>query len=283
MMVATLTRLVVLVLLLPLPVFGGPRTLRALWWSALPGATTITFSVESVPLVRSSLTPSRLVVDLWPVAAGIPYGGFFARSTGHPLGLVVIDGRVLSTPWGRRSVFAIREDRTPAIGTFVFRGRVRTPHGIVPISAVNRPPRPGGLALYTPEYGPRTPPDALHAVVRGGRVVTVSAGRVEIPPDGYVLTASPGQVKLIQGTMRRSDPVEVKTSIHPGGIRHALGAGPRLVQGGRLHIPYAWEGFRPSLYRVRTSRSAVGITGAGKVLLVAVEVCSRDATARTPG
>jgi exopolysaccharide biosynthesis protein len=205
-------------------------------------------------------------------------GGFFARSTGHPLGLVVIDGRVLSTPWGRRSVFAIREDRTPVIDTFAFRGTVRTPRGIVPISAVNRPPRPGGVALYTPEYGPRTPPDALHAVVRGGQVVAVATGHVEIPPDGYVLTASIGQVAMIQGTMRRGDPVEVRTSLHPGGIRHALGAGPRLVQGGRLHIPYAWEGFRPSLYRIRTSRSAVGITGAGKVLFVAVEGRDRQNT-----
>lgn len=397
-MVTTRALLVALVLLLPLPASAGPPTLPDVRWWALPGATQITLSVRGAPLVRSSLTPSRLVVDLWPVPGGLPYGvpvrsphvravrleplccgvlrvviglrgpvryrvftsdgrvsvivlpawgaqvalprsvayrkvrvptgagttrvhvvtvdprdpaleirpvlgtqvvpgsestgaaatrlgavvaingGFFAHATGHPLGLIVIDGRVLSTPWGRRSAFAVREDRTPVIGTFAFRGTVRTPRGIIPISAVNRPPRLGGVALYTPEYGPRTPPDALHAVVRGGRVVAVAPGRVAIPPDGYVLTASSGQVAVIEGTVKPGDPVEVRTSVHPGGIQHALGAGPRLVRDGYLQIPYAWEGFRPSLYRVRTSRSAVGITRAGKVLLVAVEGRNRQNT-----
>ncbi|MGH2628126.1 MAG: hypothetical protein ACRDHY_15920, partial [Anaerolineales bacterium] len=77
-------------------------------------------------------------------------GGFFARNTGQPLGLVVIDGRLLSTPIERRAVFAITTEGRPIIQSFTFRGSVESDVGArIPVSAVNRPPRWGGLAVYT--------------------------------------------------------------------------------------------------------------------------------------
>lgn len=56
-------------------------------------------------------------------------GGFFTKKTGQPLGLVVIDGRLLSTPLARRSVFAITTEGRPFIQAFTFRGMVETDTG----------------------------------------------------------------------------------------------------------------------------------------------------------
>jgi exopolysaccharide biosynthesis protein len=198
-------------------------------------------------------------------------GGFFAPANGQPLGLVMIDGKVLSTPFPRRSVFAITGAGRPRISAFTFRGTVRTPNGTVPISAINRPPRAGGVAIYTPEYGPVTPHHERHAVVRGGVVAGLPAGRVPIPDDGYVVTAAAREADWLLGAMQRQTPVEIETSVEPSSARHALGGGPRLVRDGQVDIPYGWEGFRPSMYTKRTSRSAVGITRSEKVLLVVVE------------
>ncbi len=206
-------------------------------------------------------------------------GGFFTKKTGQPLGLVVIDGRLLSTPLARRSVFAITTEGRPFIQAFTFRGMVETDTGgRVPISAVNRPPRWGGLAVYTPEYGPLTPPHALHAVVREGYIVAFPAGRVAIPLDGYVLSATASEVHLIRERLGVQQRVRLDLAISPGSIVHALGGGPRLVRDGEISVPSDWEWFGGSFSLRRTSRSAVGITKAGKVLLVAVEGGNRRNT-----
>ncbi len=204
-------------------------------------------------------------------------GGFFTRKTGQPLGLIVIDGRLLSTPIERRSVFAITAEGHPVIQPFTFRGSVESDVGArIPISAVNRPPRWGGLAVYTPEYGPLTPAHALHAVVIAGTVSAFPSGRVAIPDDGYVLSATAAERDLIGRHLVLGQQVRLDLAISPGKIVHAIGGGPRLVQDGEVFVPFRWESFGPGFSSRRSSRSAVGITAEGKVLLVTVEKSRRN-------
>lgn len=204
-------------------------------------------------------------------------GGFFAPRSGQPLGLVVIDGRLLSTPIGRRSVFAITAEGRPVIQPFTFHGSVESDIGAkIPISAVNRPPRRGGLAVYTPEYGPLTPAHVLHAVVIAGTVTAFPSGRVAIPEDGYVLSALAAERDLISRHLVLGQQVRLDLAISPGKIVHAIGGGPRLVQDGEVFVPFRWESFGPAFSSRRTSRSAIGITAAGKVLLVTIEKSRRS-------
>ncbi len=203
-------------------------------------------------------------------------GGFFAVGTGHPLGLVMVDGKLVSTPIDRRAVFAITADGAPVIQSFTFRGTVETDTGRrIPVSAVNRPPRRGGVAVYTPEYGPLTPTHRISAVVRAGIVEEFPAGRVAIPSDGYVLSTSAAEGHLLRERLVRGQHVQLSLAITPGRIEHALGGGPRLVRDGEISVPFRWESFGSSFSNRRTSRSAVGITAAGKVLLVTVERSKR--------
>lgn len=206
-------------------------------------------------------------------------GGFFTVPTGQPLGMVVIDGKLLSTPLPRRSVFAITTQGRPVIQPFEFRGRLETDTGRrAPISAVNRPPRSGGVAVYTPEYGPLTPAHRLSAVVRDGYVVGFASGRVPIPADGYVLSTAAWETHYLTETLQRQQRLRLDLAVTPGSIVHALGGGPRLVKDGEVFVPYEWEWFPRSLVMRRTSRSAVGITAAGKVVLVTVEGRNRENT-----
>jgi len=208
-------------------------------------------------------------------------GGFFAPRNGQPLGVLVVDGRLVSAPIPRRSAFAILKDGRPYIGPVRWRGWIETPTARLPVSAVNRPPRVGGAAVYTPEYGPLTPPHPLAVVVRRGRVVSTASGRVPIPPDGFVVASPASSRHRVRETMRPDTPAEFRAALDPPGVAHALGGGPRLVREGRVYVPYRWEGFRPSLYGRRAARSAVALTAHPKLLLVAVEASRGDSTGMT--
>jgi uncharacterized protein YigE (DUF2233 family) len=204
-------------------------------------------------------------------------GTYYSRA-GLPLGLVVIDGQVLSTPLPRRPVFAVDAAGRPWIGQADLSGRLVTQNGRrLPISAVNRPPRWGGLAVYTPEFGPLTFTQSLVAVIRGDRIAGFTRGRPNIPADGYAVAATESQQHLFEG-LAAGDQVILELAISPPGTQHAIQGGPLLVRDGHLSIPYDWEGFTRGFFRVRTARSAIGITDAGKVLFVAADARGRGSS-----
>lgn len=226
-------------------------------------------------VVKATETTSAAAARLNAIAA---INGNFYTEAQLPVGLIVIDGRVLSTPLPRRAVFAIDDAGRPWIGAVDFAGRVIADTGAeVPISAINRPPRWGGVALYTPEFGPVTPWHALVALVRDGRIDALTSGRQTIPTDGYALATAESQQHLLSGLVR-GQTVKLDMGLAPQGIVQAVQGGPQLVRNGKIHIPYAWEGFGPGFYAMRTARSAIGITHAGKVLFVTVDGRSRESS-----
>lgn len=269
----------------PLPPSVSYRRLRVRTGRGWTNAHAVLVDLADPQIALRPALGSGMVAGPEPTAAAATRhdalaainGGFFARKTGQPLGLVVIDGRLLSTPIERRSVFAITAEGRPLIQPFTFHGTLQTDTGIkIPISAVNRPPRWGGLAVYTPEYGPLTPAHAVHAVVINGSITAFPTGRVAIPEDGYVLSATTAERRLISDRLVLGQQVRLDLAVGPGKIVHAIGGGPRLVQDGEVSVPFRWESFGPAFSSRRTSRSAVGITGEGKVLLVTVEKSRRS-------
>lgn len=225
--------------------------------------------------------PTSVIATHNDAVAGIN-GGYFAGA-GTPLGMVVIDGELISAPLPRRSVFAISRDGRPVIGSFAFAGRLLTGGNVTLwISTVNRPPKAGGLALYTTHYGPLTPPHRLAAVVRNGVVDHLTTGRILIPDDGFVLAVSEGDTGLLTRHLTVGGRVWLTLQVAPDlEVISALGGGPRLVREGREFIPFMWEWFSLALHRVRAPRSAVGITRSGKLLLVTVDGRSAQNTGMT--
>lgn len=209
-------------------------------------------------------------------------GGFFG-GTGMPLGMVMIDGELVSAPLPRRSVFAIGRDGTAVIRTFEFAGRLRTPdRTMLWISGINRVPHAGGGAVFTQHYGPLTPPLQMAAVVREDVVETITAGRILIPPDGYVLGVNAADAALITNHIRVGERLDLSLVVSPDlEVISALGAGPRLVKAGREYIPFTWEWFSSTLLHKRAPRTAVGITRSGKLIFVTVDGRSRANTGMT--
>lgn len=209
-------------------------------------------------------------------------GGYFAGS-GAPLGMVVIDGEMVSAPLPRRSVFGISREGQPFINSFEFQGRLRTPNNVsLWVSAVNRPPHAGAVAVYTPRYGPLTPPLETAIVVRDGIVQRFASGRIMIPDRGYVLTVNQTEESLLTKHLVVGDRVTVRFDFWPDmDVISALGGGPRLVKDGTPFIPFVWEWLPTRLFASRAPRTAVGITTHGKLIFVTVDGRSRRNTGMT--
>jgi exopolysaccharide biosynthesis protein len=226
---------------------------------------------------------TSVIATRYDALAGIN-GGYFAGS-GRPLGMIVIDGKLISAPLPKRTVFAISRTGQPVIAAFEFDGRVVTPdRTTLWVSAVNRPPHAGGVAVYTPEYGPLTPDLGVAALVRNDVVEAFFNGRTLIPEDGYVLTANRADAALLTGHLALGQQITLRLRISPNvDVLSALGGGPRLVKDGQAQVPFAWEWFTLRFHESRAPRTAVGITKAGKLLFVTVDGRSARNTGMTLG
>lgn len=220
----------------------------------------------------SGFETTSVIATRYEALAGVN-GGYFGTSSGMPLGMVVIDRELMTTPTDRRSVFIITRDGKPAIVPFEFNGRVLTADRTsLWVSGVNHPPHAGGLSVYTRYYGPLTPPLQMAAVVRNDVVEHLTSGRILIPQDGYVLGVNGGDAELITKYMKPGQRLWLRLELSPDlEITSAIGGGPRLVKDGQVFVPFAWEWFSVRHVQERAPRTAVGITAANKVLLVTVD------------
>lgn|GEM_PF-237722 len=158
--------------------------------------------------------------------------------------------------------------------------------------------------LYTPAWGAtvfaqpvQETSTALRAVVIDGivppagggvssgvvRKVVATPGDVAIPDDGAVLVTMGGSAGLVANSeLAAGHTLDLEVSLSPlgddpadwAGLADGLAAGPLLVRDGELAPASGWsnEGFSPEVHsNVRAPRSAVGVTGDGRVLLVTVD------------
>ena len=166
---------------------------------------------EKVTSMQARLRPTATV-------AGVN-GDFYNVNDGHPSGVFMRGGVLAHPPVGDRSSIgvdttgALHVDRVKFFGTWVGIGQRRTLNGL------NEPPQAGQVVLYTPAWGPTTPPmpgttevtiqplpAATPNVDLAGPVTLVTQnGGTPIPPDGAVLVARGATVapKLAGGGARR--------------------------------------------------------------------------------
>jgi len=141
---------------------------------------------------------------------------------------------------------------------------------------INRYPSGAGdtITIFTPEWGERTGLTGGPQVqVADGVVTAINAGSTIIPRNGYVVYFR-GEAKAAAhfAVGRRAAFRVVRGDGEPLGTfanaREAIGCGPRLLTGGRITVDPAAEGFRdPKILYASAARSAVGLTGDGRMIL----------------
>lgn len=226
-------------------------------------------------------------------------GGFYA-SPGAPLGLLIIDGEWIRAPLPNRSVWAVTFDGKLLMGSLDFDGRLHFQgHGYLQLAGLNGGHDDNdGVIVCTRRWGERlagsksctrltvkaladdnAPPGSngtgAQAAYSYSGMITVkeTAGReVEIPADGYVISGRGRHAELL-ARLEPGEEVTLKLNTKPAWqqVRHALGAGPRLVKDGTICITAQAERFRWDVSHGISPRSALGITKEGELLLVAAE------------
>ena len=197
-------------------------------------------------------------------------------ATGRPLGLLMIDGELISEPYASRTALGLGP-KLAVMERVGFRGEVTLDDGsrLTTLQGLNRPRLQDELILYTRQYGTTTNTNAfgLEAVVLDGEVVRIEQGNSTIPPGGFVLSAHGVQRERL-GQLAVGDRLDVTVALDPAwddlGVTQIIGGGPRLVRDGRLEITGEEELFRDDILVGRAPRTAIGITDDQKLLLVTV-------------
>lgn len=239
--------------------------LRPFWAGEISGEAP---EIPGLLPLRQMARPRRLAVAI--------NGGFFNRNNKFPLGALRQNDRWLSSPilnrgivaWGDRDGFWFGRGRFFE----VFQTAAQRWPGIFLNSGYVQP----GLARYTPAWGPTYTPasDGETIVTVGGNRILqrVAAGSsaIAIPRDGYAIAirdAPQLATAFVPGT-----PIAIEQGTVPPELQQfpqALGAGPLLLQDGRLVLDAAAESFSTAFARQAAPRSAIARDRRGNLLLVA--------------
>jgi hypothetical protein len=223
-------------------------------------------------------------------------GGYF-RTTGtyrgEPVGVLVLEGKILSEPFRRRAALAISNAggrARLAITRLDLKAEIKTSSGQRhPVSGFNRPREEHELIVFTPEFHRTTltTPDGIEIIVnRQGRrnpstLYRVTAARdgvgsQVIPAAGYVISASGAARVWAREHLRPGARVEITQDIStdpplPFTADFIIGGGPRLVGNGRSTAEAEAEQFNADFSRQRHPRTAVGWRADGLLVLVTVD------------
>jgi len=142
---------------------------------------------------------------------------------------------------------------------------------------LNHTPTPGGSSAYifTPERGPALGyPADMAIIARRGMVTAITRGvDVAIPQDGFVVGLQGKEVDVLGWKFAVGQRIEYWAVEHGERFssRFSIGAGPRLVDHGRVAVDPIGEGFHdPKILYLRGQRSVVGLTADREVILAVI-------------
>jgi Phosphodiester glycosidase len=233
---------------------------------------------------RERLTDMEKAVSAQTTVAGVS-GDYFDSRWGTPSSIVLSGGVLTTGTIGGRSAAGfdaggtLHVDRVSVDGSWQGTGQYR------PL-ALNAPPSRSPVTLYTPAWGPTTPPESNtaevvlapfpattpNATLTAPVTQVLSGGGQAIPSNGAVIVARGRQAPILTKEAPGGTRVNVRLIVTPPweAIREAIGGGPVLVRNGRpVFRPN--ESFTASQLFTRTARSAVGQTADGRILFVTAD------------
>jgi hypothetical protein len=249
------------------------------------------FDVESATKGRETITEMAARTH-----ALVAVNADFFPFTGDPLGAMVRDGELVSSPQHGRASFCWGKGFTQ-VAYLTFSATLGYQGQSVPIFGVNQECGDNMVVLNTPaaRYATSREP-ATHAVCvladpvhpQGEwkpvvRRIVRDETSVRINDDEVVLTyrGTPSEKLTF---LSSGDQVAIKLDCKGTDWTKAtnvVSGGPFLVRGGKAYVPYQAEGFTDGFAKNRHPRTAIGRTKEGDIWLVALDgrqVASRGAT-----
>ena len=227
---------------------------------------------------KMGLEPVSRIAERTKAIAAIN-GTFFSPQTREPLGLLVIDGQLVSSQLYNRSAFYLLKDGRSLVSNANLMAQVTTPDGesLLP-HAVNQPAARHQLTLYTDHYGFKsgTWPDPSRwevALSPLGQIVNMGSGNLSIPMGGVVLSAQGKERDKLMQALSPGSQSKVTVGLDKSGknVAHVIGGGPTLVQKGKVRITAVEERFRNDVSQGRAPRTALAVDAKGNLLLTTVD------------
>lgn len=207
-------------------------------------------------------------------AAAAVNGSYFAL-TGEIIGLMKLNGEIVSSPSIARTTAGIFPDGRIVFDQVGWRGEVELRDRRVVLSGVNRSRGDNELILYTGYFGATTGTNNYgveYVVAEDGRITAVGRGNTPIAAGSVVLSAHGAAARDMAG-LKVGDIVTIRQTLGQTWDEtvHAIGAGPRLVKEGSVYLTTKTEEFGSDVAGGRAPRTAIGLTKDGKILLVVVD------------
>jgi hypothetical protein len=234
---------------------------------------------------RETLTAMQRRLATQATSVGVN-GDLFALADGRPSGILLRDGVLANAPNPDRSSAGVTLDglldvrRVRYFGTWRGTGQRRT------LGRLNKEPVKNGIALFTSDWGRRTPsyPDGVAVVLSPAPAATpnvdlaapvanvIQGGAAPLAPGTAVLVARGTSAPILLAEAAVGTTVTVRLILQPDWdvVADAIGGGPLLVRDGSP-VFRANEAFTTSQIAPRNPRSAVGQLADGRILLVVVD------------
>lgn len=197
---------------------------------------------------------------------------YFDPNTGLPIGLLIVNGKILSLPYGNRPVFVQTESGSVYIARMYFDLNIRVGQLLFLVKGVNTVAQ-GEVLIFTPEFGitiPRRDGMIYFNVVEGK--ISGYGWSAKAPQNGYILAISANYEKYLQG-IQIGDKVDyVINTDFPYPIKHAVEAGPLILYSGAPIPDRSDEKNRygGNIARSNATRTLLATLSDGKVVLAVI-------------
>ncbi|WP_076545726.1 phosphodiester glycosidase family protein [Halanaerobium kushneri] len=238
------------------------------------------------PVLAQGVVPGREdlgdIIRDHSALAGVN-GGYFHYS-GRPLGLLYLDGTLVSEPLYQRTALLIAQDKELSFAQVDWEGEllITDLSRSFKINGVNRSVHADEAVVFNSYYGARMPALSkgyYDLVIRSGKILgteTEPGAETPIPPDGFVVRVGSERRDLIYLTPElKNQRVKINNKFSPDleekNIIYAVGGGPRLLKNGEIKITGKQEKFQPDILNGRAPRTALGLTADNHLLMLTID------------
>jgi exopolysaccharide biosynthesis protein len=222
-------------------------------------------------------------------AAAAINAGFFRLDTspylGDPVGLLMIDGDMISEPANNRVQLIINNGPSQTdvlIAHSVISQSIKIGRDTYKVSGINRERKADELIIYTPKFGKTTltNKDGVELVIVKGNIysIIIGIGNAVIPENGYIISLTGAMRSLISPRARKSDSVTlmVDWEIPPSFLKDrdkldVVTGVPQLIKDGKIDITWEQEKTTKTFVETRHPRTAVAKLKDGKFLLLTAD------------
>ncbi len=207
--------------------------------------------------------------------------GAFFGSDGEPLGVLMINGELISYSINDRTALIIERDNRCFIDNVSLSGESSIEGVTVQLSGINKKRDSGEAVIFTPRFGSQTDEDSPGFVlsVAGDEVKDIRRAHAWIPKDGYALSLDPSYYDILGSKVKTGSRIHTTLKLIPLSgipnleIKHVIGGGPRLLKSGQVYISKNSEQFKSDIAKSRAARTAVGINREGNLVFATVDKC----------